>query len=130
MEAVLTVDGEARRTVKEGAACRDDLQRGLALGDPAELAVAALAARGNPREHDVVADRDVGDTLTNRGDDPGSFMPQHYRCSMLPLTAHHVQVAVAHPGCRDRDLDLVRAGWGELDRADVDGLAGAAEDSG
>ena len=75
----------------------------------------------------MVADLEAGHVRAERGHDARALVAEDDRQRDVPLPAHDVQVRPAHPGRRDLDLDLAGPGRGEVELADLHGLARTAE---
>jgi hypothetical protein len=64
-----------RGLATEAATTREGLAQPGTVTGLAPAAVAALAA-GRPSDDDAVTDFDLGDSGTDRGDEPGTLVPQ------------------------------------------------------
>ncbi len=60
-----------------------------------------LATRWDEDADHVVADRDNGNVLADRFDDPGRFMAEHHRQRPLAVTVDHRKIRVAATRCMD-----------------------------
>src|SRR5690606_35402388 len=84
---------------------------GLALA-----ARAALPAHGAPVEDDAVPDGDLGDALTDGGDDAGGLVPEEEGEVVADPADLVVEVGLAHAARDDVDERLPRARVGDEDR--------------
>src|SRR5207245_2796890 len=75
----------------------------------------ALAAVTEGGEHDVIADLHLADRAADFLDDAGAFVTQHDRCRERDRAVDHRDVAVAHAGVVDANLDLMLLGGADLD---------------
>ena len=89
-----------------------------------------MAAGADQRDHNMVAALQPGDAGPDGLDDAGRLMTIDRRQVAAPRTLDVVDVAVADGAGRELDLDLARAGVGDLDLLDLQGLAELAADGG
>src|SRR6266852_8853096 len=90
----------------------------------------AMAAGADQRDHDMIAALQPGDAGSDGLDDSGRLMAIDSRQVAAPGALHVVDVAVADGAGRELDLDLARAGLGDVDLLDQQGLAELATDGG
>ncbi len=100
----------------------------LAEVAPAFAARTATAARGNEREHDVVASLQALDPVPHFADDPRRFVAEDDRQRLREIAVDHVHVACTHAAGGHLDQHLSGLRRSKLDLANVDGLARAPED--
>ncbi|GEM_PF-6769646 len=123
----LLAEAQARGAVEEYALRRDHGGDLLAASLVPLQAVAALAARRHPAQHDVVADGERGDAFAEFGDDARALVAHDERGGGVPLTPLHVEVGMADAGGGDLDAHLARLRGGERDVGDLYGRAGFTE---
>ena len=119
----------AGRPVGEGPV-RDRGVEPLARCGTTTAAARALAARGRPREHDVVAGSDLRDRLADRLDDPRPLVPEHHRRRPSELPLHLVEIRATDADGGHPDDDLVRPRLVEVELDDLERLADAVEEGG
>jgi hypothetical protein len=97
------------------------LGRGDAVVSPAGQAVEAPTARGEDREHDVVAPADPVRSRSDRLDHPGGLVPEHGRVRDEPaLAVDRAQITRAQARAAHPDQDLTGFGLGEVHVAHLD----------
>jgi len=79
-----------------------------------------MAAARHKRQHDMVADDEIGYALAERGDDARSLMAEHHRRGPRSRTIDHREVGMAKAGRRDLHQDFAAAGTVEIDRDDLE----------
>ena len=124
-----SVELHPRRPVHERAVADRPVERHAGRG-PSSRAVGAVAARGRPREDDLVADADRVDGVADELDDTGTLVTEHHRRRALPLALHLVEVGPADAGSGDPDDDIVRAGLCQVELDDLERLADRPEEPG
>ena len=103
--------GDRRAVEQAGAEVAQVAQPGLTRRTP--------TARGDERQHDVVARGDVLDSGSDFGDDACALMAtQHREAAHRDAAGHQVVVGVAHPRRFHLDLHLVLDGVADLDLLD------------
>ena len=63
-------------------------------------------------------------------DDPGALVPEHHRRRALPLALHLMEIGAADPHRGHADDHVVRAGLGEVELDDLEGLADCPKEPG
>ncbi len=117
------------RAVDERAGSDRPLERKAGRRPPAQ-AVGADAARGRPREHDLVTRDETLDRAAHLLDDPGALVAQHDRRRPLPLAAHRVQVGAADADRGHAHDHVAGPRLLEIELDDLEGPADPAEDPG
>src|SRR3954453_15682035 len=128
-EDVLALGLDAERAVGDGGAVE---QSGAQIAEVAQprLTRRTLAARGNERQHHVVAGGNVLDPGPDLGDDARSLVPtQHGEATHRNAAGHQMVVGMAHPRRLHLDLDLVLDGVADLDLLDRPRLVELPEES-
>ena len=121
----LTVLGQAARSVVEDPVGGDDARDDFALGGPPEKAITALPTVGDPRQDDMITSGQCGHALTDRVDNPGTFVSHDQGQRHIPFATNHMEVGVTDTRGGHSNTNLTGAWLGQVDIGNDD--AGAVE---
>ncbi len=94
------------------------------------LAGSAFPAHRPPVQHHEITDLDMSDRVADGFDGACGFVAEQERELVVDAALAVMQIGMTHPARGDGDHDIVRAGIGNGDRLDRDGLAFALGDDG
>ncbi len=93
-----------------------------AIPGGALLAGSAFPAHRTPVQHHDITDLDMSDSIADRFDGARGFVAEQERELVVDAALAVMQIGMTHPARGDGDHDIVRAGIGNGDRLDRDGL--------